>query len=121
MTSANLFYVQFFEGATHRIEFTNESLSLIEIFKNELFSILKLSIDLNDLKDFPYLILTYTSIIFLFFIKNKIAKKIFFFIIFLYTISIVSKLAMPFVSGFRLSWFLIYEKNLYVFLVFFYY
>ena len=85
-----LFYVQFFEGATHRIEFTNESLSLIEIFKNELFSILKLSIDLNDLKDFPYLILTYTSIIFLFFIKNKIAKKIFFFIIFLYTISIVS-------------------------------
>ena len=119
VTSANLFYVQFFEDATHRIEFANESFSLIEILKNELFSFLKLSNDINDLKEYPYLILTYTSIIFLFFIKNKIAKKIFFFIIFLYTISIVSKLAMPFVSGFRLSWFLIYEKNLYVFLIFF--
>lgn len=120
-TSANLFYVQFFEGATHRTEFFNESLSLIEIFKNELFSFLKLSNKLNwfFIKNFPYLILTYTSFIFLFFVKNKIAKKILFFIIFLHIISIVSNLTIPFVSGFRLSWFLIYEKNLYVFLVFF--
>lgn len=121
ITSANLIYIQFFEGPTHRIDFANDSLSFIESFKNALLYFFKISNEFNwvFIKKFPYLILTLVSIVFLFLIKSKIAKKILFLIIFLHVISFILNLTIPFVSGFKLSWILIYEKNLYVFLVFF--
>ena len=121
LTSSNLIYVKLFDPTTHRIEFYSEPISFFESIKSEIFTFFLIPNSLNWtlIKNLPYQIIIYQSIIFLFLIKNNLSKKIFILIIFLHILSIIFNLTSNTVFGFKLSWIDIYRPSLFIFLLFF--
>ena len=121
LTSSNLIYIKLFDPTTHRIEFYSEPLSFFESIKSEIFTFFQIPNSLNwtTIKNLPYQIIIYQSIIFLFLIKNNLSKKIFILIIFLHILSIIFNLTSNTVFGFKLSWIDVYKPSLFIFLLFF--